>query len=151
MKCSEAEKLLLLQDSGELAGNRINALAAHLRKCAECLHFQQSIEKSRLAIPAMEEPGVKVVQNILREARRLAPEKKPARILGLKPVLAMAASIMIGLGIFFSAFGPGKVGMELDMSETQLLGSEEQIVSVMYSGLSEDDLAFNFLMTYEEG
>ena len=151
MKCNEAEKLVLLQDSGELAGNRVNALTAHLHKCAKCLHFQQSIEESRLALPAMEEPGVKVVHDILREARRLAPEKKPARIFGLKPALAMAASVLIGLGIFFSAFGSGKVGMELDMTETQLLESEDQIVSVMYSGLSEDDLAFNFLMTYEEG
>ncbi|MEN8254538.1 MAG: hypothetical protein ABFR33_03615 [Verrucomicrobiota bacterium] len=150
MKCNDAEKLILLQDSGELAENRANALAAHLRKCAECLHFQQSIEESRLAIPAMEEPGAKVVQKVLREARRLAPEKKPTRIFGLKPALAMAASVLIGLGLFFSAFGPGKVGMELDVTETQLLESEDQIVSVMYSGLSEDDLAFNFLMTYEE-
>ncbi len=151
MKCNEAEKLILLQDSGEITPKPTDALASHLRRCEKCRGFQHSIEASRLAIPAMEEPGIKVVQDVLREARRLAPEKKPARIFGLKPALAMAASVLIGLGIFFSAFGPGKVGMELDMTETQLLESEDQIVSVMYSGLSEDDLAFNFLMTYEEG
>jgi len=150
MKCNEAEKSILLQDSGELAGNRVNALTAHLNECENCRDFQQSIMESRITFHAMEEPGIKVVQDVLREARRLAPEKKSARIFGLKPALAMAASVMIGLGIFFSAFGPGKVGMELDMTETQLLESEDQIVSVMYSGLSEDDLAFNFLMTYEE-
>ncbi|RKX40599.1 MAG: hypothetical protein DRP64_12415 [Verrucomicrobia bacterium] len=149
MKCTEAEKLVLLQDSGELAGNRANILSAHLNECENCREFQQSIVESRVTFQATEEPGIKVVQDVLREARRLASEKKPARIFGLKPALAMAASVLIGLGIFFSAFGPGRVGMELDMTETQLLESEDQIVSVMYSGLSEDDLAFNFLMTYE--
>jgi len=151
MKCNEAEKLILLQDSGELVGNHAAILPAHLNGCERCRDFQQSIEDSRLAIPAMEEPSAKVVQDILRAARLNAPEKKPARIFGLKPALAMAASVMIGLGIFFSAFDHGKVGMELDVTETQLLGSNDQIVSVMYSGLSEDNLAFNFLMTYEEG
>ncbi len=41
--------------------------------------------------------------------------------------------------------------MEFVVTETQLLSAEDQIVSVMYEGLSDDDLAFNFLMTYEEG
>ena len=51
----------------------------------------------------------------------------------------------------FSAFGPGKVGMEVVVTEGQLLEPDDQFVNVMYSGLSEDDLAFNFLMTYDEG
>ncbi|MEN7972784.1 MAG: hypothetical protein ABFR47_02995 [Verrucomicrobiota bacterium] len=151
MKCNRAEKSILLQDSGELAEKDTKALESHLGGCAKCRDFQQSIAESRLALPAMEEPSSKMVQDILREARLSVPTRKPVRILGLKPALAMAASVMIGIGIFFSVFGPGKVGMELVVSETQLLESEDQIVSVMYSGLSEDDLAFNFLMTYEEG
>ena len=36
------------------------------------------------------------------------------------------------------------------VTETQLLDSEDQVVSIMYDGLSEDDLAFNFLMTYRD-
>lgn len=151
MKCNEAEKLLLLKDSGELAGNQAATLTSHLESCENCRNFQQSIAGSRLAFHTLEEPGTKVVQDILREARLNAPQKKPARIFGLKPVLAMAASVMIALGFFLSAFGPGRVGMELEVSETQLLDTEDQIVDVMYSGLSEDNLAFNFLMTYEEG
>jgi predicted anti-sigma-YlaC factor YlaD len=151
MKCNEAEKLVLLQDSGELAGNQAETLLVHLGDCESCLDFQRSIAGSRLAFQAMKEPDAKVVQDILREARLNAPQKKPAGIFGLKSALAMAASVMIGLGIFFSAFSPGKVGLELLVTEIQLLESEDQIVSVMYSGLSEDDLAFNFLMTYEEG
>jgi predicted anti-sigma-YlaC factor YlaD len=151
MKCNKAEKLILLEDSGELTGRRANDVEAHLRRCAECRVFQQSIAKSRLAFQSTEEPGSNVVQDILRQARLNAPQRKPAAIFGLKPVLAMAASVLIGLGLFFSAFGPGKVGMELDVTETQLLESGDQFVNVMYSGLSEDNLAFNFLMTFEEG
>jgi predicted anti-sigma-YlaC factor YlaD len=150
MKCNEAEKLLLLKDSGELTGQRANDVAAHLRRCAECRDFQQSIAQSRLAFDAMDEPGAKVVQDILRAARLNAPQKRTSRIFALKPALAMAASVMIALGLFLSVFGPGRVGMELDMSTTQLLEAEDQIVDVMYSGLSDDNLAFNFLMTYDE-
>ena len=151
MKCNEAEKLVLLQDSGELAGNQADILSGHLEECKNCRNFQQSIAKTGLAFQNMEEPSAKVVQNILREARLNAPHRKPSRIFGLKPALAMAASAMIGLGLFFTVFSPGKVGMELVVTENQLLDSEDQFVNVMYSGLSEDDLAINFLMTYEEG
>ena len=151
MKCKEAEKLVILQDSGELAGNQDNHLKRHLKDCEKCRDFHQSVVESRLAFHAMEEPPAKIVQDILREARLNAPSRKPARIFGLKPALAMAASVLIGLGLFFSAFGPGKVGMELVVTEAQLLEPDDQFVSVMYSGLSEDDLAFNFLMTYDEG
>lgn len=151
MKCNKAEKLLLLQDSGELAGRQADTLSDHLNGCKNCRNFQQSLAESSLAFQSIEEPGIKVVQDVLREARRNAPQKKPDRIFGLKPALAMAASAMIGLGLFFSVFSPGKVGMELVVTENQLLESEDQFVNVMYSGLSEDNLAFNFLMTFEEG
>ena len=151
MKCNEAEKLVLLQDSGELAGHQADILSGHLEECKNCRNFQQSIAKTGLAFQNMEEPSAKVVQNILREAGLNAPHRKPSRIFGLKPALAMAASAMIGLGLFFTVFSPGKVGMELVVTENQLLDSEDQFVNVMYSGLSEDDLAINFLMTYEEG
>jgi len=151
MKCTDAEKLLILQDSGELTGPRTDDVAAHLRTCVECSEFQRSLTQSRLAMGAMDEPDTKVVQGILRKARLNAPQRKPTVYFGFKPVLALAASVVIGLGLFFSAFGPGKVGMELEVTNTQMMESEDQIVDVMYSGLSEDDLAFNFFMTFEEG
>jgi hypothetical protein len=89
------------------------------------------------------------VQNVLREARLNVPEKKTFALFAWKPVLAMAASIAVVLGLLMVPDG-NKVGMELVVTETQLLNSEDQAVSVMYEGLSEDDLAFNFLMTYED-
>lgn len=149
MKCSDAEKLILLQDSGELAAKQAGRLSSHLHGCKPCQRFQHALIESQNVFQAQEEPGAKVMQDILREARVNAPTKKKAQIWVLKPAIAMAASLVIGLGIFFSAFGPDKVGMELVVSETDLLDMSDQMVSVMYEGLSEDDLAFNFLMTYE--
>ena len=151
MNCQNAENWMLLQDSGELPAKRENELAAHLHDCDSCQRFQFALIESRAAFQAVEEPSLKAVQNVLREARLNAPEKKRAKLLVLKPAVAIAASLIIGLGLFFGAFGPDEVGMEFVVTETQLLSAEDQIVSVMYEGLSDDDLAFNFLMTYEEG
>jgi predicted anti-sigma-YlaC factor YlaD len=151
MKCKNAEVLLLLQDSGEVAGHQADALAAHLGNCEHCRRFQAVLTEARVATRPVNEPREVTLQNVKRFARQQAPSKRPIHLFGLKPALAMAASVVIGLGIFLSAFSPGKVGMELDVTETQLLESEDQMVDVMYSGLSEDNLAFNFLMTFEEG
>ena len=151
MKCNEAEKWILLQDSGELATKHEGALAAHLNDCEACRRFQHALLKSQDRFEILEEPSETILNNIKREARRLTPESKQAKILYWKPALAMAASVLIGLGIFFSAFNPDHVGLELVMTETELLDAADQMVSVMYDGLTDDDLAFNFLMTYEEG
>ena len=150
MKCNTAEKLILLQDSGERAPRHGEALAAHLHGCDPCRRFQHALAESRNAFQTLEEPSAAVLNHVKREARKLAPAPKQARILYWKPALAMAASVMIGLGIFLSVFRPDTVGLELVMTETDLLNTSDQVVSVMYSGLSEDDLAFNFLMTYKE-
>ena len=150
MTCKTAEKLILLQDSGELTGDRSDALITHLHACGNCRDYKMSIMETKLAIPTMEEPDALLVKNILREARLLAPKKKMIRIFSLRPALAMAASLVVALGLFLSSLGSGKVGMEMDVSESQLMESSDQIVDVMYSALSEDDLAFNFLMTFEE-
>jgi hypothetical protein len=150
MKCNQAGKLILLRDSGELAARHEGALAAHLHNCESCCRLQHALLESKSLFPAGEEPSATVLNNVKREARRCAPAAKPARIIHWKPALAMAASVVIGAGIFFSAFHPDSVGLELLMSETDLLDTPDQVVSVMYSALSEDDLAFNFLMTYDE-
>ena len=150
MKCHDAEKWIMLQNSGEMPAKNENALAAHLHDCEPCRQFQFALIESQQVFQPLEEPSVKAVQNVLREARLNAPEKKKASIWVLKPVVATAAAAVIGLGLFFGAFSPDKVGMELVMTETQLLTADDQISSVMYNGLSEDDLAFNFLMTYED-
>ena len=148
MKCNEAEKLILLQDSGEIAKKETGALAAHLHGCDPCRRFQHAMVEAQDVFQAAREPSATVLHNVKREARWLAPEKT-AQTFVLRPVLAIAASILIGFGIFFTVFRD-TVGLELMMTETELLDAPDQIVSVMYDGLTEDDLAFNFLMTYDE-
>lgn len=149
MKCNDAEQLILLKDSKELAQKRDGALAAHLHDCDPCRRFQHAMVEAQLAFPTDQEPSATILNNVKREARWLAPEKK-TKIILLKPALAIAASLLIGLGIFFTALQTERVGLELVMTETELLEASDQMVSVMYEGLTEDDLAFNFLMTYEE-
>lgn len=151
MKCHDAEKYILLQESGELPTGKANALATHLHDCEPCREFQFALFESHATQIPQAEPSAKVLQNVLREARLNAPAQRKAQIFAWKPALAMAASFVIALGLFLGAVSPDKVGLELVVTETQMLESEDQLVSVMYSGVSEDDLAFNFLMTYEEG
>ncbi len=153
MKCQDAEKYILLQDSGEMPAKRANELAAHLHDCKPCREFQFVMLESKPHFYAQEEePSAAAMQNVLREARKNAPEKKIIRMPSyiMRPVLSMAAAAAIALGLFFSMSSPDKVAMELVMTETQLMNTEDQVASVIYSGFSEDDLAFNFLMTYED-
>ena len=149
MKCYKAEKSVLLLDSGELSTRKSVVLEEHLHTCASCREFRRTlVEPDNLYAPA-DEPSLKTLQNVLRETRLNAPNRKHMRILGLKPVLAMA-SLAIVLGIFLSNVSSDKVAMVFTATETQLLDPDDQVVGVMYDGLSEDDLAFNFLMTYRD-
>ena len=149
MKCPDAEKWMLLQDSGEMPFKRENELAAHLHDCEPCQRFQHALIESRAVCGPSEEPSAPALQKVLREARLSAPEKARRPLWVLKPALAAVAACVIALGLFFTAFGPEKVGMELVVTETQLMESDDQMVSVMYDGYSDDDLAFSFLMTYD--
>lgn len=153
MNCHDAEKWILLQDSGELPAKRANELAAHLHDCGPCREFQFALIESKPHFYAQEEePSATAMQNVLREARKSAPEKKLIRLphFGLRPALGMAATLAVALGLFFGMHSPDKVAMELVMTETQLMDSETRVASMVYDGFSDDDLAFNFLMTYED-
>ena len=150
MKCPKAEKHLLLLDSGELSSRKSLILEEHLVDCAACRQFRSALHASESHYTATEEPSLHTMQNILREARRNAPERKQRPVIGLKPVLAMASSAAIVLGVVLTYVNPDKVGMVYTVMEAQLLEPDDQAVSVMYDGLSEDDLAFNFLMTYRD-
>ncbi len=150
MKCNEVEKWILLKDSNEYSSRKGKALGAHLSGCESCQRFQHALTEACGSVLATEEPSEAILNNIKREARRQAPEQKKAILIYWKPTLATAASIMIALGLFLSASSPERVGLELVMSDTELLNTQDQAISAMYDGLSEDDLAFNFLMTYDE-
>lgn len=152
MKCLEAEKSILLQDSRELGDAKTRDLVQHLSGCEACRHFKNAVIESANSFSIQYEPPLKVVQDVMRTARINAPTKrKRMPILVLKPAFAMVAAVVIGLGLFFSNTKPAENrDMVLVVTDTQLLEPEDQVVSIIYDGLSEDDLAFNFLMTYED-
>lgn len=150
MNCNNAQKWILLEDSGELSKKHGGVLAVHLEKCPDCRNFRRMVTDARTASLPAKEPSAAVLNMIKREARKLAPESKQAKSLHWKPALAMAASVVVLLSLVIVPVNRDRVGLELVMSDTDLLGTQDQIVSVMYDGLSEDDLAFNFLMTYDE-
>lgn len=150
MKCNDAEKYMLLNDSGELSDNHVQALDAHVVSCPSCRQFMQILQEASSLVELAEEPSAKSIQDVLRAARVNVPIREHHSVFGYKSVLAAAASIAVLLGLLFGNLNSNKIGLEMFLTEAQLLDSEDQVVSVMYDGLSEDDLAFNFLMTYEE-
>ncbi len=149
MKCQHAEKLILLDDAGGLRPHRKRALAIHLGTCSGCRAFNRLVGGVKEAARLAAEPSAKTMQNVLRQARLNASERRTAKMPVWKPAMATVLPLLLVAGFLMTALRPGKVGMELVVTETQLLDTEDQVVSLMYSGLSEDDLAFNFLMTYE--
>ena len=149
MKCLDAEKSILLQDSGELGRARTRDLEAHLDGCAACSRFRQLLLESADALHPDHEPSARAVQDVLRTARLTAPARGQQPVWGWKPAMAVAAAVM-AIGLFFGIYSPDRVGIEFDIADAQLLEPEDQVVSIMYDGLSEEDLAFNFLMTFEE-
>ncbi len=151
MKCNEAEKQILLKDSGELSDRYFEALETHVDTCVSCRRFAQLLAASNQVANLASEPSAISMQNVLRAARVNAPEKKKhASFFGYKPALASLASVVLLIGVLMGNINNNKIGMELFVTAAQLLDPEDQVVSVMYEGLSEDDLAFNFLMTYED-
>lgn len=149
MNCKKAEKWILLKDAGELAKGRVDGLNDHVNRCENCRQFSILLTEAKAEMEPKIEPPLAIVQEILREARRQVPEKKTTILSLWKPAFATAAAVMIGLGIFLSNTGTDQVGLELFLSDSQLLDTDEQVLSIMNAGLSEDDLAFNFLMTFD--
>lgn len=149
MKCKEAEISILLQDSGELTHVRSLKLASHLDECESCRSFNRMMVESKAICEAEVDPSAKLMQDVMRTVRICAPAKKRISLHGLKPALAMAASFIVIVGVLFGNYSHNRVGMELVVTDAQMLDPADQVVSIMYDGLSEDDLAFHFLMTYQ--
>jgi predicted anti-sigma-YlaC factor YlaD len=148
MKCNDAQKWLLLADEKKFS----TALTAHLNQCPDCREFQQILIQSQTQFQATEEPPSTILNNVKREARLRAPTPQQRSTLRYwKPMLATAASMMIVLGLVLSNTHLDRVGLELVMSDADLFNTQDQVVSIMYNNLTDDDLAFDFLMSYEEG
>ena len=158
MNCKKAEKLILLEASGELSSKKLTELNKHLSGCKSCRKFQKFTNVA-MCPTDMEEPTAKSIQNVLRAARQNAPQQASHRnipLLVLKPALGLTAVVAIALQLLpsnpeapLSQPVATSDNMVIVMNDAQFLEPEDQVVNVMYEGLSEDDLAFNFLMTYE--
>ncbi len=150
MKCNEAEKQILLKASGELKHPMEKRLAEHILECASCKGFERMLIETGEGFLAEAEPSAKVVQDIVRIARLQAPEPRRLSLRILKPALAMAASFVVIMGMVAGNLGSSNEAVTvLTVTDTQMLNPEDQVLSIMYDGLSEDDLAFNFLMTFD--
>ena len=151
MNCKEAENAILLDESGEMNPRRKQALEIHLAECKTCRGLQSTAAEVVKHFAPRAEPSSKAMTAVLREARLRAPDAKPFFLFTPKPALAAAACIAMLAGLLFFSLDRKPTETELIVSEVQLLEPTEQMASIMYSGLSEDDLAFNFLMTYDDG
>ena len=110
MKCKEAERWVLLSDSGELPPRKLARLERHLEQCPDCAAFRDDLKRiaqsARRALPA-EQPGPAALAAIMRAAReRLASGRPPRRPLFARGypaaagVLALAASLLVCAGLW---------------------------------------------------
>ena len=69
MKCIEAEKSMLLQDSGELAARKSGKLSRHLATCDSCRMFQQVLQDAANDRAIFRKP---IVGNIVHKLKEQA-------------------------------------------------------------------------------
>lgn len=148
MKCSNIENWILLNDANELPQKYRKPLTQHLETCESCQAFEKLLHDSRMQ-PAHEPPQA-LVDQILREARQQTPKKAPKTLLFIKPFsLALAATVLIAIGISF--FHPKHLEQQAEfvITESQILTVDYTVSSILEDTLTEDDQALNFLMTYD--
>lgn len=116
MKCSKAERWILLRDSGELSPRRQRALGRHLARCPTCQASAQSLVELTHAARSWDagQPGpgaVGAIRTGLIEAgdRREAWTWQPARPAPARLAWSLASlAIVVAAGLlWFSANRPG--------------------------------------------
>lgn len=101
MKCVDIEKLILIQESGEISARQRQALAQHMANCTECLQFSADLDKMRELIcdgkPDFSGPSIQTLANIRQEICK--PHTPSLKILThpWRIALAAAAGLVIGL------------------------------------------------------
>lgn len=117
MKCESAERNILLEQSGELAGLRRWLTGRHVRSCAKCRQYQADLD--RLTAAAREAlygaaPGAGVMEQIRASARkegsrsveiRLRPGREPVGVV-FRPAFMYAAIGLVVLAGFWLVLRP---------------------------------------------
>jgi len=146
MTCEKTKNQILLEDTARLSAE----VSTHLKQCESCRDFQQIVTQSKKIFLPADQPSEALVDQIKNEAQRLAPSRSLKIWRRLRPTLAMAASFAILLG-FVLTNTPQTEGISgLTLNETDLLNSQDQLLNVTTESFSEDDLAFNFMMTDDD-
>lgn len=151
MNCKHYQKQILLQDAGELPKRQRIRLAHHIQACPACHALQEEIQTLHSASRANAEPSNAVLSSVHRMARQMAPTPRRATAYPLfKPAFVGAvASLAILLALIAKPSSSDKAYTEFVLLDAQLLEPHEQVAHVINNGFSDDDLAFNFLMTYD--
>ena len=105
MNCNEVEKLILLSQSGELSARKRQRLESHVAACAECRAFEA--ETALMATAARRAAALdprpvqaEILQRILRDAERRPAAPVLTWAPALRPLLAMAAGLVLIVGIW---------------------------------------------------
>ena len=109
MKTPKLEKLLLLEQSGELSSRQRRCLDRELRRSAEARRMRDSLQIMRAAVAVPEtEPAPWSVVKINARLRGELRAVTLSRV--LKPALALAACLLVAVSLFeFSRPAPSPV------------------------------------------
>jgi hypothetical protein len=77
MKCEQAQKLILKEDTGELARWQRPAMERHVERCSDCRHFRFDLHQIAETTVIMKQPAVNrlALQRLLNEARRIQAQR----------------------------------------------------------------------------
>jgi len=128
MRCDTAERLILLERSGELSGRRLARVTRHLVGCAACRGYQADVERvcsAAAARPAGEAPGAAVLARILAAAEVGATAARPLRFpRSLAHALAWAAVLALLLGGWQAALARRRAALLGEVSALLSIAAE---------------------------
>jgi len=145
--CEQIKNQILLEDKEGLPSE----VLTHLEYCESCREFHGMIARFKTSplFAAKDEPSLDVLNEVKREIRRRVPSRSLTVWRRWRPALVMAASFVVLLAFVLQKNTPQTANVGIVLTEMDVLDSQEQVANAMNDSFSEDDLAFNFVMTYD--
>jgi hypothetical protein len=145
MTCKKVEKIILSTPRDTPLPLQVSK---HLQECATCRELLQTLQffQKNSSIPI--DPPTEIMENIFQQARKNVPTSSSEKRIFypiLRPALAAAALFILLIGIFISL--PPVPTLQIPLVASDLQSLQEQSISIMYQGFSEEDLAVEFLMS----